>query len=546
MTWGDADSGLETLAGFVSSYDRAAAGEWCAGLIQRLVDTDDPFPAEQAPKVLSKLRANRWMDLLEAMTDAFIRSGLDLPTVRRQHAQALIEGGRPVAAAAVLQALVDDLTDEDPEMAEARGLLGRCYKQMYVEALHPGFPRNQTLLRRGIEAYAVVYRSAPDEHLWHGVNLAALLARAKRDGVAIADQPSSEEVAADVLAVARSRYDAGKAQPWDLGTAMEASLALGDDAAAMEWLGRYVQTDAGSFEFAGTLRQLEEVWQLRPEGDRGTMLTVLRSAILAREGGGLAIDAATRAADVALETAAGSTLERVLGHDGVQSLNWYRTGLARSEAVAKICDASGTGVGTGFLLAGAELSDKLPADEMFVITNAHVVSETDSRALYPEDATIGFEALGLGADFRVAELIFSSPHDQLDVSVLRLDKPAPSVEPIPVNKRLPNNDGLQRVYVIGHPAAGGLSFSLQDNLLLDLEDPKLHYRAPTEPGSSGSPVFNSQWKLIALHHASVTTPLHHPGSEAAGGQSPPAAYAANEGLWIQAIRGALDGYLSTR
>jgi V8-like Glu-specific endopeptidase len=91
--------------------------------------------------------------------------------------------------------------------------------------------------------------------------------------------------------------------------------------------------------------------------------------------------------------------------------------------------------------------------------------------------------------------------------------------------------------VIGHPSAGGLSFSLQDNLLMDLAEPKLHYRAPTEPGSSGSPVFNAQWKLIALHHASVTAPL----SERAAGAEP---YAANEGLWIQSIRQALDAHLA--
>ena len=30
---------------------------------------------------------------------------------------------------------------------------------------------------------------------------------------------------------------------------------------------------------------------------------------------------------------------------------------------------------------------------------------------------------------------------------------------------------------------------------------RLRYRNNTEPGSSGSPVFNFDWQLVALHHA---------------------------------------------
>ena len=46
-----------------------------------------------------------------------------------------------------------------------------------------------------------------------------------------------------------------------------------------------------------------------------------------------------------------------------------------------------------------------------------------------------------------------------------------------------------------------LEFSLQDNCLLACNESLLHYRTPTEPGSSGSPVFEPEdWRVVALHH----------------------------------------------
>src|SRR6185369_4641513 len=39
--------------------------------------------------------------------------------------------------------------------------------------------------------------------------------------------------------------------------------------------------------------------------------------------------------------------------------------------------------------------------------------------------------------------------------------------------------------------------------LPDNPDWAAHYEGDTEPGSSGSPVFNDQWELVALHHSGV-------------------------------------------
>ncbi|MGC4086186.1 MAG: serine protease, partial [Vicinamibacterales bacterium] len=71
-------------------------------------------------------------------------------------------------------------------------------------------------------------------------------------------------------------------------------------------------------------------------------------------------------------------------------------------------------------------------------------------------------------------------------------------------------------YIIGYPKGGRLQIWLHDSTLLDVDDTErlVHYRTPTEPGSSGSPVFNSEWEVIALHHSgsSQTRRLHGNGT----------------------------------
>ena len=84
----------------------------------------------------------------------------------------------------------------------------------------------------------------------------------------------------------------------------------------------------------------------------------------------------------------------------------------------------------------------------------------------------------------------------------------------------------------------------QDNELLDHEGPptgqpqipgvcRVHYRAPTEGGNSGSPVFNAAaWQVVALHHKGGRF-----GMPRLNGQS--GTYAANEGLAMATLVAAV-------
>lgn len=58
---------------------------------------------------------------------------------------------------------------------------------------------------------------------------------------------------------------------------------------------------------------------------------------------------------------------------------------------------------------------------------------------------------------------------------------------------------------------------------------RVQYTAPTEQGSSGSPVFNSQnWRVIALHHAGDSKAMKRLNGREDS-------WPANEGIWIQSI-----------
>lgn len=56
------------------------------------------------------------------------------------------------------------------------------------------------------------------------------------------------------------------------------------------------------------------------------------------------------------------------------------------------------------------------------------------------------------------------------------------------------------VNVVQHPQGRMKEVVLRENMLVARTDTTLLYMADTEPGSSGSPVYNNQWQPVALHH----------------------------------------------
>ncbi len=55
-------------------------------------------------------------------------------------------------------------------------------------------------------------------------------------------------------------------------------------------------------------------------------------------------------------------------------------------------------------------------------------------------------------------------------------------------------------FVIQHPGGGPKKVGLYRNEIRHVGSPFLQYLTETGVGSSGSPVFNKEWEVIALHH----------------------------------------------
>ena len=536
MTW-EPEASPRALLAAVEALDRPRVAALCAELIEYLRSHDAPYSSAAARTILQALRRKRHFVLLQQVADAFLQTGCDDPTIRRQYAQALLDQGLLEAAVAVLQGLLAETAGSGVEDAEARGLLGRAYKQMYVAGSPAAPVARRRFLERAIAAYGEVY----DERglRWHGINAVALLERARRDGI---DLPGLdiEDPGAEAQAKAQEILDAIEAlgdgaDLWDQGTAMEACIALGRHDEALVRLDAYLAAKADAFELGSTLRQLQEVWDLDATIDPGArLIPVLQAALLDREG---TADVSVGAAELAPTTLEridhDPGFEKVLGTERFESLRWFRTALERCRSVARIEDPMGRALGTGFLVEGPRLHRGFPP--LVLVTNAHVVGTDDPNALDPGQALVTFRALaGDEQPRKVLRLLWTSVPHELDTSILELDGCPPDAAPCPVAGRRPllESDPPPQTYIIGHPSgADQVMLSVRDNLLLDADDLRLHYRTPTEGGSSGSPVFNRAWELIALHHAGLKQMPRLNGREGT--------YPANEGIWIDRVAGAL-------
>ncbi len=462
------------------------------------------------------------------------------PQLRRLQAQALIESDQPATAVDVIERICSVLSPDHPEFAELQGLLGRAYKQMFIESGgkvgSKAMAGEIALFTKSYAAYETCYRRDTDS-FWHGINLLALKALAQRRGLRARTAHTSVGLANQVIGAAKPV--AAKGDPWAQATLVEAYIALRKLTCTERELKRFLNNqEVTAFHVGSLLRQLVQVWQLDQWGGKwiGVLATV--RATHARMPGADPTLQAVR--EVKQQQSKIQSMEiqfqRILGKSGPVTWKWWNDALQRAMGVAAVRDGSGSNIGTAFAVRGEDLVDKWRG-RVLLLTNYHVVNRNGlDRGLRPDEAELVFEAINASNSYRIKQVLWESPPHAFDCSVLLLDGELPkAVAPLPFASTLPRVDSSALVYVVGHPAGRGLEFSINDNDLIDhLNAPdqvtRVHYRTPTEPGSSGSPVLNrSGLQVLAIHHAYTRSSL--------SGKTPN--YQANEGIGLQSIRKAL-------
>lgn len=221
-------------------------------------------------------------------------------------------------------------------------------------------------------------------------------------------------------------------------------------------------------------------------------------------------------------------LEKVINQPDFLEARYLEGGFVAQRTVGRVvirgADGRTAGFGTGFLVSAHLL-----------LTNHHVLPDADVAA--GSVLQLDFQR-GLDGDpLPVVEVgldpgAFFAADPGLDFALVAVAGAPASTAPFGWC-RLTDAQGTvvvgESVTIVQHPAARRKEVALRENRLVDIPEEVLHYVTDTEPGSSGSPVFNDQWEVVALHHASVPDP------------SPGGAGSLNEGIRISRILRHLAG-----
>lgn len=223
-------------------------------------------------------------------------------------------------------------------------------------------------------------------------------------------------------------------------------------------------------------------------------------------------------------------LEKITGRQStLMPIAFLEKGLERAKSVVRM-DLGKRGNGSGFLIG-----------DDILLTNHHVLEDIaqarEAKAQFNYQQTLS----GLSADYEEYELdpdsLFKTSADDdwtaVKVKSKQGETPGSKWGLLNIAEQDPQVDDF--TIIIQHPSGGPKQIALYHNVIAYIDSDKriMQYLTDTEPGSSGSPVFDTQWNVIALHHSGGW--LREPGKD------PKQKFYRNEGIHINTVIAGLKG-----
>jgi endonuclease G, mitochondrial len=216
-------------------------------------------------------------------------------------------------------------------------------------------------------------------------------------------------------------------------------------------------------------------------------------------------------------------LEAIINSPDFVGTRYLDAGVAAARAVGRILikDNRGRLIGYG---TGSMISPTL------MLTNHHVLDnpQTAATSQVEFDYQDGIDGKLLDVStFGFDPDRFFLADEELDFAIVAVRAGLGELTKFGFNRLIESQGKAlvgEFVTIVQHPRGEKKQVALRENRIIDGPEKYVHYSADTEPGSSGSPVFNDQWEVIALHHASVRVPQH---TEFGG--------VLNEGIRVQSI-----------
>ena len=185
-------------------------------------------------------------------------------------------------------------------------------------------------------------------------------------------------------------------------------------------------------------------------------------------------------------------IEKIMGKQStLLPISFLEVGLQRARAVARVKRGTGE-LGSGFL-----------TEQNIFVTNHHVLED----AAQAGEALIQFNyqktATGLDLEpvsFRLDPAAGFATSFEDDWTLVKVKGDA-NAEWGSININKTDIRKAERVNIIQHPGGGHKQVALYHNIVAYADEKRVQYLTDTLPGSSGSPVFDDQWSVVALHHS---------------------------------------------